>query len=81
MAEPNYEIDIDAGRDDDEMQVDDGLSAANRKGRSFGEKSTDGYLASRNGRTGGAGNPAHATAVRCNISVFLFAWILTACSY
>ena len=62
MADQNYEIDIEQGRDDDEMQVDNDTAAINRKGRGFVGNSGDSQLDSRNGRTS---NPTHATAVRC----------------
>ena len=64
MADQNYEIDIEPGRDDDEMQVDSDTAAINRKGRGFVGNSGDSQLDSRNGRTSSA-NPTHATAVRC----------------
>jgi hypothetical protein len=64
MADQNYEIDIEQGRDDDEMQVDNDTAAINRKGRGFVGNSGDSQLDSRNGKTSSA-NPTHATAVRC----------------
>jgi hypothetical protein len=64
MADQNYEIDIEPGRDDDEMQVDNDTTVINRKGRGFVGNSGDSQLDSHNGKTSTA-NPAHATAVRC----------------
>ena len=69
MADQNYEIDIDAGGDVEEMQVDND-AGVNRKGRGFGSGG-ESQLASRNGsgRLAGSANPAHATAVRCTIPI------------
>lgn len=60
----NYEIDIEPG---EEMQLDDaGAQNVNRKGRGFGNGSAEAQLGrNASGRLGSAGNPAHATAVRC----------------
>jgi hypothetical protein len=62
----NYEIDIEPG---EEMQLDDaGAQNVNRKGRGFGNGSAEAQLGrNASGRLGSAGNPAHATAVRCII--------------
>jgi hypothetical protein len=86
MADQNYEIDIEPGRDEDEMQVDSADAAAqlnvNRKGRGFGNGAGEGQLGQRNssGRLG-AGNPAHSTAVRCMSSTFylLYDPVLRSC--
>jgi hypothetical protein len=67
MADQNYEIDIEPGRDDDEMQVDTDTAPVNRKGRGFGGASGDSQLDSRNGKTSTT-NPATATAVRCTFT-------------
>lgn len=65
MADQNYEIDIEAGRDDDEMQVDNDAATVTRRGRGFGGNTGDAQLSNRNGKIGGAGHPGPATAVRC----------------
>ena len=67
MADQNYEIDIEPGRDDEEMQVDEDVPAVTRRGRGFrGSGAADAQPSSRIRRVGGvAVNPAHATAVRC----------------
>ena len=61
----NYEIEIEPG---EEMQLDDtGAQNVNRKGRGFGNNAGEAQLGRNgSGRLGSAGNPAHATAVRCN---------------
>jgi len=64
MADQTYEIDIEPGRDDDEMQVDDDVSTVKRRGRGFVGNIGDGQLNSRNGKTSFTANAAHATAVR-----------------
>src|SRR5579862_342491 len=63
----NYEIEIEPG---EEMQLDDtGAQNVNRKGRGFGNNAGEAQLGRNgSGRLGSAGNPAHATAVRCNSS-------------
>jgi hypothetical protein len=65
MADQTYEIDIEPGRDDDEMQVDDDASTVKRRGRGFVGNTGDGQLNSRNGKTSFTASAAHATAVRC----------------
>ena len=63
MDDTNYEIDIEAGHDDEEMQVDEDMSSLNRKGRGFRGNARVGPYGGRNNVSG---NPAPATAVRCN---------------
>jgi hypothetical protein len=70
MTDQNYEIDIEPGRDDEEMQLDtnnDNTSShnVNRKGRGFGNNAGDAQLARNGSGRLASGNPAHATAVRC----------------
>jgi hypothetical protein len=65
MADQAYEIDIEPGRDDDEMQVDNDTSTIKRRGRGFLGNTGDGQLNSRNGKTSLTVSAAHATAVRC----------------
>ena len=74
MADSTYEIDIEAGHEAEEMQVDreETSSSLNRKGRGFGRESGASHYAARNGRTGVSGNPSHATAVRCKFSLYFF---------
>jgi hypothetical protein len=65
MTDQTYEIDIEPGRDDDEMQVDNNTSTIKRRGRGFAGNTGDGQLNSRNGKTSFTPSAAHATAVRC----------------
>jgi hypothetical protein len=66
MTDQNYEIDIEAGRDDDEMQIDDDTGPVTRRGRGFGGNTGDAQLSSRNGKMStAAGNLGPVTAVRC----------------
>src|SRR5204863_127844 len=66
MGDANYEIDIEPGHDDDEMQVDEDSPSLNRKGRGFRGNARVGPYGSRNGVSE---NPAAATAVRCIYSL------------
>ena len=68
MADQSYEIDIEDGHDDDEMQIDNDTGPVTRRGRGFGGNMGDSQLHS--GRSGKFGNstsraPGPATAVRC----------------
>jgi hypothetical protein len=65
MTDQNYEIDIEPGRDDDEMQIDEEIPAVSRRGRGFTGNTGDARLSARNAKIDGVANPAHATAVRC----------------
>ena len=76
MAEQNYEIDIDAGRDDDEMQIDNDTSTVTRRGRGFGGNAGDSQLSARNGKMGITGTPGPTTAVRCKSPLHLFSQYL-----
>lgn len=67
MTDQNYEIDIEAGRDDNEMQIDTDAPPVTRRGRGFGGNTGDAQLSNRNGKIGIAGNPGPATAVRCTV--------------
>jgi hypothetical protein len=82
MADQNYEIDIEPGRDadDQEMDVDNDSSTVVRKGRGFGGHTGNVHLSSRNAKWDGPTNPTHATAVRCIPPLFL-EHILMVCSY
>ena len=71
MGDQSYEIDIDAGRDDDEMQIDD-TSTVTRRGRGFGGNTGDSQLNARNGKMSSSGTPGPATAVRCKSPLHLF---------
>lgn len=71
MADQSYEIDIEPGREDDEMQIDNDTNIVKRRGRGFGSNTGDVQLSVRNEKTGGPGNPAHATAVRCMLPIYL----------
>jgi hypothetical protein len=62
MADQNYEIDIEAGHDD-EMQVDD-ESATRHRGRGFNSSAGgDSQMSFANATNAGSQGPA--TAVRC----------------
>jgi len=63
MADQNFEIDIEAGRDDDEMQVDEEAQTMKRRGRGFRSGTANHQPLQR--RAEGVANPSHATAVRC----------------
>ena len=65
MADQSYEIDIDAGRDDDEMQIDDDAPTVTRRGRGFGGNTGNSQLNAHNGKMSSSGAPGPATAVRC----------------
>jgi hypothetical protein len=68
MTDQNYEIDIEPGRDDDEMQVDSEAPAVKRRGRGFAGNNGENQLNARNGKTSFSANSAHSTAVRCESS-------------
>jgi hypothetical protein len=63
MADQNYEIDIEAGHDD-EMQVDD-EAGTRQRGRGFAGSGGGGDSQMSFGNANNAGSQAPATAVRC----------------
>jgi hypothetical protein len=72
MGDQSYEIDIDAGRDDEEMQIDDDTPTITRRGRGFGGNTGDSQLNARNGKLASTGTPGPTTAVRCKLPLHLY---------
>jgi len=67
MTEQNYEIDIEAGHEDEEMQVDD-EPGVRQRGRGFGGSGGDSQVGVRHANATSTGIQGPATAVRCTPS-------------
>ena len=67
MTEQNYEIDIEAGHEDEEMQVDD-EPGVRQRGRGFRGSGGDSQMGQRNASATSTGIQGPATAVRCTSS-------------